>query len=154
MHHQSLQDKTGTAAFSNCSGFELPRRRIREDAWLKRGNVDVDQMKTLSVKHGLDIDNVAVHKVGFDLIPIKPYKWLLLLTIRHTLFPWYQQLPPAVEQQCGQEEAQPEASEPHRGGPGQHPQCSVQERPHTVARRLALLHRLPGQSHVLLSALP
>lgn len=76
------------------------------------------------------------------------------LSTRHTLFPRHQQLPPAMEQQRDQEEAQPEAPEPHRGGPGQHPQCPVQKRSHTVARSSALLHRLPGQPHVFLSALP
>ncbi|XP_007558515.1 uncharacterized protein KIAA0895 isoform X2 [Poecilia formosa] len=73
---------------------------------------------------------------------------------RHSLLPRPQQLPAAMGQQHGEEEAQPEASEPNRGGPGQHPQRSVQEGPHSVACRAALLYRLSGQAHVLHSALP
>ncbi len=76
----------------------------------------------------------------------------LHLSHRYALLPRHQQQSPAVGQQRRQEETRSAAHQPHWGGSGQHPQRALPQGPHAVARRPALLHRLPGQPHVLLTA--
>lgn len=73
--------------------------------------------------------------------------------LRYSLPARGQQQPAAMGHVWRQEAVWPEASQPHRGGPGQPAQRVATETALPVARSPALLHRVPRHQHELQPAL-